>query len=284
MMHSHPDPVTVFRERLALSVHRSGLSRTEYAHRAGIDRTTLTQLLSPDNRRLPRLDTALALAAAHGESIDWLVGITETGPADTELMAQTSFESPGPTPTDEKMFEWLIDAADHRIRYVPATLPDLLKTSAVIRYERTPRDGPSPAQTIETTSARLAWVRNPDIEFECYSSVQSLTEFTRGEGIWGRLGVAARREQLDRMIELTEELYPTFRWFLYDGLKRYAAPVTVFGPKRAALYLGELYLVLTATDHIRTLSRHLDVLVKLATVQPPAVPQYLQRLRRELDR
>ena len=32
------------------------------------------------------------------------------------------------------------------------------------------------------------------------------------------------------MIQLVDELYPTFRWFLFDGSRRYAAPVTVFGP------------------------------------------------------
>ena len=48
-------------------------------------------------------------------------------------------------------------------------------------------------------------------------------------GIWSRLGVDARAEQLDRMIELTGELYPTFRWFLYDGAVRYA------GAERAAV-------------------------------------------------
>lgn len=283
-MPEHLKRVDVFRERLEASVRRSGLSRTEYAARAGIDRTTLTQLLSPANRRLPRLDTLLGIANAHNESIDWLAGLTEAGPVQAELIEHTSFEAPGPTPTDEKLFEWLIEAADHKVRYVPATLPDLLKTSAVIRYERSPRDGPSVAQTIETTAVRLAWARNPDAEMECCSSVQSVTSFARGEGIWHRLGVQARREQLDRMIELTTELYPTFRWFLFDGLKRYASPVTVFGPRRAALYLGELYLVLTSADHVRTLSRHLDGLIKVASVQPPAVPQYLMRLRRDLDR
>jgi transcriptional regulator with XRE-family HTH domain len=283
-MHGHDDVVEIFRHRLADSVRRSGLSRTEYAFVAGIDRTSLTQLLTPGNRRLPRLDTLAGIARAHGESIDWLAGLTESGPAQTEILQHTSFEPTRPDELDERLLEWLIEAADHKIRYVPATLPDLLKTSAVIRYERAPREGPNAAQTIETTAARLAWVRNPHTEFECYSSVQSITSFARGEGTWQRLGVAARREQLDRMIELSTELYPTLRWYLFDGMKRFASPVTVFGPKRAALYLGELYLVLTSVDHVRALSRHLDGLVKAASVQPPSVPQYLSRLRRELDR
>jgi hypothetical protein len=101
--------------------------------------------------------------------------------------------------------------------------------------------------------------------------------------VWSRLGVAARRHQLERLIELTDELYPAFRWFLFDGRQRYAPPVTIFGQYRAALYLGQLYLVLTSVDHVRTLSRHLDGLVRAATVQPPDVPRFLTRLLRSVD-
>ncbi len=273
-----------FRFRLEEAIARSGLTKSEFAARAGIDRTSLSQLLSESARRLPRLDTLVGLARVTGESIDWLSGLTEAGPVQTELLATTSFAAPNPNAVDELLLEWFADAADYKVRYVPTSLPDLLKSDAVIRYERAPKDGPSAAQTIEISAARLAQLRNPDSEMECYSTVQSVTAFVNAEGMWHRLGLNARLFQLDRMIELTEELYPRFRWYLYDGLKRYAAPVTIFGPVRAALYLGELYLVLTSAEHIRTLSRHLDSLVKLASVQPPSVPQYLARLRRELLR
>ena len=86
------------------------------------------------------------------------------------------------------------------------------------------------------------------------------------------------------MIELVDELYPAFRWYLFDGLRRYAAPVTVFGTQRAALYLGDLYLVLTSRDHVRTLSRHFDRLIRDAQVQPTSVGAHITRLLRHTDR
>jgi transcriptional regulator with XRE-family HTH domain len=277
-------PGEVFAERLAESIHRAGIGKGEFAARAGVDRTTLSQLLSSGNQRLPRLDTVLALAAEHDLSIDWLVGLSNAGPLEAEMIQHTSFEAPGPSPTDERLLGWLGEAADYKIRYVPATLPDLLKSDAVIRYERSGSVGPDVAQTMSTTAARLAWARNPDTEMECCSSVQALRSFAAGEGIWTRLGAAARREQLERMIELVDELYPTFRWYLFDGGRRYAAPVTVFGSQRAALYLGELYLVLTSLDHVRTLSRHFDRLIRDATVQPTSMTTHLTRLLRLTDR
>ena len=275
-------PPPVLHERLSEAIRRTGLSKAEFAERAGVDRTTLSQLLSPAGARQPRVDTLRALAAAHELSIDWLVGLSNAGPVEAELLDHTSFEAPGPSPTDEKLLGWLGEAADYKIRYVPSTLPDLLKTDAVIRFERSRAEGPNVAQTIETTEAQLSWARHPDTEMECCSSTQALASFARGEGMWSRLGVEARREQLDRMITLVDELYPTFRWFLFDGSRRYAAPVTVFGPKRAALYLGQLYLVLTSAEHVRTLSRHFDSLIRDADVQPTSMGNHLARLRKRV--
>lgn len=273
----------VFRERLSQAVQGSGLTKAAFARRAGIDRTTLSQLLSPSNHRLPRFDTVVALAEVHDLSTDWLVGLSKVGPLAAELMEHTSFAAPGPSEVDERLLSWLGEAAGYTVRYVPATLPDLLKTDAVIRFERSGEVGGTDEQSIETTAARLSWARHPDSEMECCSSTQSLTSFAQGEGVWSRLGVSARRTQLDRLIELADELYPAFRWYLFDGRQRYAPPVTVFGQQRAALYLGQLYLVLTSVDHVRTLSRHIDGLVRAASVQPPDVPRYLGRLRRNLS-
>lgn len=283
MVDLRPGYTATFAERLGDAVRRSGLTKSEFAQRADVDRSTLSQLLSGGDR-LPRLDTAVALAAAHDLSVDWLVGLSNAGPVEAELVVQhTSFETPGPTPTDERLLAWLTEAADYKIRYVPATLPDLLKTDEVIRFER--ERGDRGAQTvIATTAARLAWARHPDTDMECCSSTQAITSFARGEGIWSRLGTAARRDQLDRMIQLVDELYPTFRWFLFDGSKRYAAPVTVFGAQRAALYLGHLYLVLTSTEHVRTLSRHFDGLIRDAEHQATGIRPFLVRLRDRLDR
>jgi transcriptional regulator with XRE-family HTH domain len=275
----------VLHERLAEAIRRSTLSKAEFADRAGVDRTTLSQLLSKGNHRMPRADTLLAIAAAHSLSIDWLVGLSDVGPVEADMVQHTtSFEQPGPSPADELLLGWLAEAAGYKIRYVPATVPDLMKSDEVIRFERSGSEGPHAEQTIATTAARLAWARDPDTEMECCSSMQGLRSFARGEGAWGRLRAATRLAQLDRMIELVDELYPTFRWFLYDGSRRYASPLTVFGSQRAALYLGQLYLVLTSREHVRTLSRHFDSIVRAAEVEPTRVGKHLAQLRRHVDR
>ena len=54
--------VEVFRERLGEVIDRSGLSRSAFAGEIGHDRSTLSQLLSPEHVRLPRAETIAAIA------------------------------------------------------------------------------------------------------------------------------------------------------------------------------------------------------------------------------
>lgn len=275
--------LATFRERLGEIVTGSGLSKSAFAERSGVDRSTLSQLLTTQNRRLPRLETLLAIAVANEVSIDWLVGLSNAGVMQAEMMQEhTAFEPFGVADNDERLLEWFAEAVGYKVRYVPSTIPDLLKTAAVITYEQMQFVAARPAQRIETASARLAWTRAPDTEMECCSSIQSVRGLARGEGIWADLAPEVRLEQLDQIILLTDELYPTLRWFLYDGLERYASPVTIFGPMRASLYLGQLYLVLTSSAHVQRLGRHFDDLIRGAVVQPPDVPELVRGLRNEL--
>ena len=279
------DTLTRFRERLGLVVNESGLSRTAFAARSEIDRSTLSQLLSSGNRRLPRIETLVAIAASQQVSLDWMLGLSNQGPVGADIVSETmSLERDALSPADERLIAWLNQAVGYKIRYVPSTVPDLLKTEAVIRHETRDFVASRPEQKIETAAGSLAWTRRPETDFECCSSLQSVTGFVRGEGLWHDLDHETRMEQLDHMIELVEEMYPTFRWFLFDGLQRYSAPMTIFGPLRAAVYLGQMYLVLTSTEHIRVLVSHVDQLIKGAVVQPNEVGGLLKELRKSATR
>ena len=276
--------LATFRERLGEVVRASGLNQSEFAASAQIDRSTLSQLLLPSNRRLPRAETLAAIANRHQVSIDWLLGLSNAGPMQAEMMQeQTSFALDALAPNDERLIDWFGEAEGYKVRYVPSTLPDLLKTETVIRHELDHYVAARPEQKIETAAVRLAWTRERGSDMECCSSVQSLEGFARGEGIWRSLPSTARREQLRQIVELTDELYPMFRWFLFDGLQRYAVPITIFGPKRAALYLGQMYMVLTSAEHVRTLTGHFDGLIRGAVVQPPDVSRLARSLLAEIS-
>lgn len=271
--------VDAFRTRLLEVIDRTGESRAAFAARVGMDRSTLSQLLSPDNDRLPRAETVIAIAGIAQVSCDWLLGLIQEDEQTTELLrTDMEIESGAGSPMDERLKRWHDEASGYKIRYIPTTLPDLLKTEPVIRYECPDIGEVSALASVEQTSQQLRYSRHPDTEMEVCCASETLVAFARGDGVWHDLAPGARRQQIERMIELTQELYPTFRWFLYDGLRHFSVPVTLFGSKRAAIYMGELYFVFNTTEHIRTLMAHFDELVKVSSVQPTDMPGYLKRL------
>ena len=277
--------VEVFRERLNEVIARSGLSRAAFAARAGLDRSTLSQLLSPGNERLPRTETIAAIAAREQVSVDWLLGISQEGRLEAGVLAKVlEIESGAGAPSDARLARWRAEAAGYKIRYVPTTLPDLLKTEDVIRYEYSAYEAAMPKVRLEQAEEGLAYLRKPETDSEVCSSLQSLRSFALGQDIWGGLALASRIAQLEAAAALADELYPSFRWFLFDGLQRYSVPLTIFGPKRAAIYLGDMYFVFNSTEHIRVLTQHFDDLIRGAVVQPPDVIALLGELRKEAVR
>lgn len=276
--------VEIFRERLGEVIERAGISRARFAARAGLDRSTLSQLLSPANDRLPRAETIAAIAQREQVSVDWLLGLSQEGQLGAGVIAQALEIEPGAgSPVDARLARWHAEAAGYKIRYVPTTLPDLLKSEEVIRYEYREYGSNVPQARIEQAEHRLAYSRRPETDMEVCASRQSLEAFARGQGIWSGLALDSRVAQLVAIADLLDELYPTFRWFLFDGLHRYSVPFTIFGPKRAAIYLGNMYFVFNSTEHIRALTQHFDDLIRVATVQPLEVIALARALVREIE-
>lgn len=276
------ETVELFRQRLTEVIGRSGMSRSAFAAALGLDRSTLSQLLAADNERLPRAETIIAVAVMAQVSVDWLLGLSQIEQSGAELVENAlEIEPNAARPLDERLARWHAEAIGYKIRYVPTSLPDLLKSEDVIRYEYGLTDERLQTLRIEQSEARLAYSRRPETDMEVCSPVQSLESFVRGEGIWRDLKRKSRRAQTERMIQLLEELYPTLRWFLFDGRRRFSVPFTIFGPQRAAVYFGNMYFVFNATRQIRVLTRHFDELIRAATVQPTEVAGLLRQLLEE---
>ncbi len=268
-----------FQQRLRQVLARSELSQTEFAEAAGIDRSTLSQLLAPGADRLPRVESIAAIAHVGNTSLDWLLGLSQGERPDGGMVAESlQIERDAPSPLDERLLRWHQEAAGYRIRHISTTFPDLLKTDAIIEAEYGHYATVGPRRRIEITQSRLEYLRQPETEIECCTAVQTLEALWRGEDIWRTLPTSLRRAQLEQIIALCDELYPRFRLFLYDRKMLFSVPLTVFGPMRAAIYLGQTYFVFHSTEHIRALTRHFDQIVRGACVQPNEIAAHLQRM------
>jgi transcriptional regulator with XRE-family HTH domain len=272
------DTAETFRRRLIELIARTGLSRARFARKAGFDRSTLSQLLSEANVRLPRAETIAGIAASHNVSIDWLLGLSEEDQVGADIVSEPAIEPEAGSPADERLQRWHAEARGFKVRYVPSSLPDQMKTEAVIAYETRRLSGEAAQAWTGQVHARIVQATRGEHEIEVCSALQSLESFARGEGVWRDLPQRERREQLTYAAHLVDELYPAYRWFLFDGRERFSAPYTVFGPKRAAIYVGDMYFVFTSTGHIKALSQHFDTLIRSARIQPNAMAGYLRSL------
>lgn len=268
----------VFRDRLVELNNQFEGNQAEFARSIGIDRSALSQLLSERIVRLPRAETLRKIAEVHQVSLDWLLGLSQAEARITEIQNTTAIERIGEEEGESRLARWHKEAAGYKIRYVPAIFPDLLRTPATIALLSGKRPGLSVAEQLKDSHDRLDYNRMPETDMEACMPLQELEALAKGTGIWGDLSDRERADQLKRIEVLAKELYPTFRLFLFDQKVAYSAPYTVFGPKRAAIYVGDMYVVINGTEHIRALTQHFDDLIRRATVNPHEVSDYVARL------
>jgi transcriptional regulator with XRE-family HTH domain len=269
----------LFRQRLAEALGKSGLTRSGLAELIGVDRSTISQLLAAPEPRLPNGQVVGELAAGLNVSADWLLGIT-TRPDTAADVLEISLQirDAARAPADHHLIEWHREAAGSKIRHVPTTLPDLMKSEEVLRFEYSHEVVKTIDQAIGNMRDRLAFSREPESDIEICMPLRELTSFADGHDYWDGLDPAPRRAQLERMARLTEELYPSLRVYLFDMRQVFSAPITIFGSSRAAIYVGHSYFVFNAVAQIRALSRHFDKLVRAAVVQDHEAAQYIADL------
>lgn len=277
------DRAALFRTRLAEALEQSGLTRSALSRAVGVDRSTISQLLKGDGTRLPNAHVVGECAATLGISADWLLGLAEHPERAADLLASAMTMTDAPRAlVDEQIFNWHQEAAGYKIRHVPATLPDMLKTHEMLAWEYAPQLGRSTEQAIGATRDRLNWMRDSTSDYEIALPLHELASFARAEGYYAGLPADVRRAQIDWMLELHDQLYPSLRLFLFDARRLFSAPISIFGPFLAVLYLGRNYLAFRDKERVQGLIGHFDWLVRESEVSPRDVPEYLKGLRREI--
>lgn len=277
--------VANFRERLQAVMGRSQLNPSAYARAVGIDRSTLAQLLAPANDRLPRAETLAAIATLAGVSVDWLLGLTSRERPGAEVIEPVRIEGGAHSPIDDRFLRWYAEAetGGYRIRSVPRSFPDFLKSPEVLRYEYARWPEVDEAAAVRWAVERRERMRHSELSQELCVPCQALEAFARGTGQWHALAAPVRRAQLTQMARLSRDLYPSLSFHLFDLKQTYSAPFTVFGPQRAMIYIGALFFMFTASDHVRALNRRFDDLIRSAVVQPNDVPELMERLADSVD-
>jgi transcriptional regulator with XRE-family HTH domain len=258
-----------FRERLQtlLAEERGGVAG--FLRDTGIDRSALSQFRDPEVDRLPRAETLRRIAEARGVTVDWLLSLSNAPEGRQEVTPSVQIESAEAPAGGSPIEEWRREAAGMKLRYVPSSLPDMLGLA---------EDAAAPETRTGAPENVLGGFRLGEMDVEIAMPVQTLEDLAGGTGLWRGAAAGPRRRQLAHMAAICAESYPTLRLHLFDGRTSFAAPFTVFGRIRAAVYLGEAYLVVTSADQVGALSRLFDNLVRRAIVDPARVHERLYAL------
>lgn len=250
-----------FKKRLAQVVSSHAEGRADFMRAVGIDRSALSQFLSAETDRLPRAETLHRIAAVSGVSADWLLCLENAPEGRQEVTQSVQIEketqADGSTPLDQ----WRNEAAGFKLRSVPSTLPDIISLA------------PDADHTADLKDARGGGVENvlerislSDMDVEIAMPLQTLQDLSARTGLWRDSTAEQSRQQLLHMARICQQHYPALRLHVYDGTKSFSAPFTVFGNQRAALYIGDAYLVVSSPEQVRGLARQFDRLVRRAVV------------------
>lgn len=274
----------LFRIRLGDAMRERATTQSALARAVGVDRSTISQLLKGTGARLPNAQVVGECAAALGVSADWLLGLTDRPETAADILANTLSLTEAPRAlVDEQIFQWHKEAAGYKIRHVPAGLPDMLKTRAMLEWEYTPHLGRSTDQAIGASQDRLSWIRSAPSDYEIALPLFELHSFVHGEGYYASLPKAVRQEQVDYLIDVTQQLYPRLRIYLYDARRIYSSPITIFGPLLAVLYIGQNYMAFRDTERVQAITAHFDYLVREASITARELPDHLRQLWAEVE-
>ncbi|MEM6276136.1 MAG: helix-turn-helix domain-containing protein [Pseudomonadota bacterium] len=282
-LHDKRDRAALFRQRLSVAIEAADSNQSALARATGVDRSTISQLLRDAGPRLPNAQLVAECASALGVSADWLLGLSESPEQASDLVAAAFTVTEAPRAlVDERIFEWHREAEGYKVRHVPAGLPDMLKSDDMLRWEYKPSLGRTTDQAVGASQDRLDWMRSARSDYEIAMPVHDLQAFARGEGYYRAIPLSMREEQLDRLATLHDQLYPRLRMHLFDARKIFSAPVTIFGPLVAVLYLGSNYLAFRDAERVDLMTRHFDRLVREAEIGSREFPQFIRDLREDV--
>jgi len=273
------DRSLTFRNRLSQAMDRQGFTRSRLARETGVDRSTIGYLLRDDAPRLPNAQLAADVASALGVSTDWLLGLTNRPERPGDIVAAAMALSPAErSSADAQLLGWHREAAGYKVRHVSATLPDILKTERMLEWEYSSLHDQAAPQAIGAMREQRAWLRSGVSDYEIALPLHELSACAEGTAYYQGLAEDVRYEQLRLIADYCRDMFPRLRIFLFDAHTVFSAPVTVFGPNLAVVYIGQFYLAFRESERVRALTDHFDWLVREARVDARHVSDHINAL------
>ena len=105
------DRAQLFRARLLQAIEEKHTNQSALARAAGVDRSTVSQLLKDQGARLPNAQLVAECAAHLGVSADWLLGLSDRPEQAADLLAASLTLTRAPRAlVDEQIYDWHLEA------------------------------------------------------------------------------------------------------------------------------------------------------------------------------
>ena len=270
---------SLFRERLMEVMSMKGMTKSGLSRAAKVDRSTIGQLLKNDHPRLPNAQLTADAANALGVSTDWLLGLTNRPETPGDIVAAALSLSPAErTSADEQLLEWHHEAAGYKVRHVPATLPDILKTKRILDWEYASVRERRLPEAFSAMQDQLQWLSSGVSDYEIAIPIHEIESCSAGTAYYKDVEEGVRYEQLGFIADQCDQMFPRLRIFLFDAHNVFSSPVTIFGPNLAVVYVGQCYLAFREVERVKSLSSHFDWLVREAVVDARNVSTHIRSL------
>jgi len=273
------DRAAIFRKRLDDTMAAQGITKSALSREVRVDRSTIGQLLKDDQPRLPNAQLAADVAAALRVSTDWLLGLTNRPETPGDIVGAALALSPAErTSADAQLLAWHQEAVGYKVRHVPATLPDILKTKDMLEWEYASCPDRDLPQSHLAMQDQLEWLTSGVSDYEIAIPLHEVEACAAGSAYYQGVSADVRQAQLRFLADQCDALFPRLRIFLFDAHRVYSSPVTVFGPNLAVVYVGQCYLAFREAERVKALTHHFDWLVREATVDARHVAGHLRGL------
>ena len=270
---------SLFRERLMEVMSMKGMTKSGLSRATNVDRSTIGQLLKNDQPRLPNAQLAADAANALGVSTDWLLGLTNRPETPGDIVTAALSLSPAErTSADEQLLEWHHEAAGYKVRHVPATLPDILKTKRMLDWEYASVQERRLPEAFSAMQDQLQWLSSGVSDYEIAIPIHEIESCSAGTAYYKDVEEGVRYEQLGFIADQCDQMFPRLRIFLFDAHNVFSSPVTIFGPNLAVVYVGQCYLAFREVERVKSLSSHFDWLVREAVVDARNVSTHIRSL------
>ena len=154
----------------------------------------------------------------------------------------------------------------------------MIKINEMLEWEYETTLGRTIGQAIGASADRLNWMSKAQSDYEIALPLHNLYAFARAGGYYHDCPHDIRIKQLEHLKTLVQQLYPSLRPSLFNARRVYSAPITIFRPLLAVIYLGQKYLVFRDRERISALTQHFDGLICEAHIGWRSLPDLIQIL------